>query len=70
MKKACPHLYMIFAAAMLLASCSNNTSKSADPEVKHMDSVSKDLEKSNRELEERVKKLEASLEKIEKDSAK
>lgn len=51
----------------LLGSCSNSTTKSAEPEIVAMDSVSKDLENTTSELEEKNAKLEASLEKIDKE---
>ena len=52
---------------ILMGSCTNNATKSAEPEVVVMDSVSRDLEKTNKELEEKNAKLEASLEKLDKE---
>lgn len=51
----------------LMGSCTNNATKSAEPEVVVMDSVTKDLEKTNSELEDKNAKLEASLEKLDKE---
>jgi len=51
----------------LMGSCTNNATKSTEPEVVVMDSVSKDLEKTTSELEDKNAKLEASLEKIDKE---
>jgi hypothetical protein len=52
---------------LLLGSCTNSTTKSAEPEIVVMDSVSKDLENTTSELEDKNVKLEASLEKIDKE---
>jgi len=51
----------------LTASCSTNSTKADDTEVKQMDSISNDLDKTNKELDEQAKKLEASLEKVDKE---
>jgi len=52
---------------LILGSCSNNATKTAEPEIVVMDSVSKDLERTTSELDEKNAKLEASLEKIDKE---
>ena len=51
----------------LMGSCTNNPTKTAEPEVLVMDSISKDLEKATNELEDKNAKLEASLEKADKE---
>lgn len=55
------------AALYMMSSCSSDSSKTENREVKVMDSVSDDLEKSGRELDAQAKKVEASLEKISKE---
>ncbi|MHB1178801.1 MAG: hypothetical protein ACYCZO_10780 [Daejeonella sp.] len=52
---------------LITASCSTNSTKADDMEVKQMDSISNDLDKTNQELDEQAKKLEASLEKADKE---
>lgn len=51
----------------LISSCTNNATKSDEPEVVAMDSVSRDLEKTTTELEDKNAKLEASLEKLDQE---
>lgn len=58
---------LIALGLFIMSSCSNNTSKSAETEIKAMDSVSTDLDKTTKELEEKNAKLEASLEKMDKE---
>jgi len=58
---------LIVIGLFLMGSCTNNATKSAEPEVVVMDSVSNDLEKANNELEEKNAELEASLEKLDKE---
>lgn len=58
---------LLATGLLLMGSCANNATKSAEPEVAVMDSLSKDLEKVNNELEEKNAKLEASLEKLDKE---
>lgn len=51
----------------LMVSCTNNATKSAEPELVVMDSLAKDLETANKELEDKNAKLEASLEQLDKE---
>jgi hypothetical protein len=64
-------MYLILASLTsltLISSCSTNTTKTDDQEVKAIDSVSDTLKKSDRELDAQAKKVEASLEKIDKEN--
>lgn len=61
------NMFIITCSLLILNSCSSNTTKADEQEVKAMDSVSTDLDKSTRDLDEQAKKVEASLEKIDKE---
>lgn len=61
------NMFIIICSLLILNSCSGNTTKADEQEVKAMDSVSTDLDKSTKDLDEQAKKVEASLEKIDKE---
>ena len=69
MKNVKMYCFVVIASLGMItaSSCSSNTSKTDDQDVKVMDSVSTDLDKSNEELDAQAKKVEASLEKIDKE---
>ena len=58
---------ILTCSLLILNSCSSNTSKADDQEVKAMDSVSTDLDKSTKNLDEQATKVEESLDKVDKE---